>query len=288
MKPLTRLATPPSYKARYDRLVAAKRSVSVRTRLLAIDSAIADRFAELEAAVDDGRLHEVVEDVALEINRADLLSCYENRTQLTKEILDAITASQRPRYLERCPYCGITLPRSFDHYLPKDAYPEFSVHPLNIAPCCAECNSSKGSRWLEDGSRLFLHYYSDTLPEEKYLFVAVTIRGAGDGYATKFRIAKPAGCSAENWRLVKAHYYELNLFERYREQANSEIANLFDNTVTFVEISNSTNVGAFIARMCDREELTFGVNHWRTVLKRELAESTVFKNRAVATALGLK
>ena len=119
------------------------------------------------------------------------------------------------------------------------------------------------------------------------MFVTITGKATGEGYATKFRIAKPAGYPASNWRLLEAHYEELNLLERYREQANGEIANMFDNAVTFVEVSKSTDLDAFIAATCDKEEATFGLNHWRTVLKRELAACDAFKNRAVASGLGL-
>lgn len=287
MRPLTKVPTPPAYKSRYDLLVAAKRSSKVKARLLAIDGAITVRYAQLEAAVDAGTLHTLIEDVTARDSRDDLQSCYKNKTKPMLEVLEAIRASQNPRYLERCPYCGITLPRTYDHYLPKERFPEFSIHPLNIMPCCADCNSSKGSRWLQHGDRLFLHYYSDPLPEQRYLFVTVMQKANGAGYATNFTIRRPMGYSAINWRLLEAHYTKLNLLERYRLQANYEIANLFDIAVTFVQSGGSTDVGAFLNTLCDKEAAIFGVSHWRTVLKRELAESEVFKNRAVAAGLDL-
>jgi hypothetical protein len=52
--------------------------------------------------------------------------------------------------IELCPFCGLNDIKSerlskrdaFDHYLSKDKYPFISVHPLNLAPICSECNTS--------------------------------------------------------------------------------------------------------------------------------------------------
>ena len=70
--------------------------------------------------------------------------------------------------------CGTTLPRTFDDYVPAVKFPEFAVHPLNLVPCCATCNSTKDADWLTAaGTRQYLHTYSDQLPDVQ--FVSVTL-----------------------------------------------------------------------------------------------------------------
>ncbi len=42
-----------------------------------------------------------------------------------------------------CPYCGIDAVHTFDHHLPKDFYPEFSVAAANLVRACERCNTLK-------------------------------------------------------------------------------------------------------------------------------------------------
>src|SRR5690349_5881934 len=39
-----------------------------------------------------------------------------------------------------CPFCGIGIVNTVDHYLPKTKFPILSVTPTNLIPCCRDCN----------------------------------------------------------------------------------------------------------------------------------------------------
>ncbi|MDQ7860344.1 HNH endonuclease [Peribacillus frigoritolerans] len=46
-------------------------------------------------------------------------------------------------YRTKCAYCGIGDTNYMDHYLPKDDFPEYSIHSYNLVPCCSYCNEKK-------------------------------------------------------------------------------------------------------------------------------------------------
>ena len=104
--------------------------------------------------------------------KSDLLSLYVSNIVPAK----ALRKSIRDLPLTRCPYCGRHgKPKTLDHFLPKDDYPEFSLYYKNLIPCCWTCNHAKRKQlWDETtGARLFLNPYFDSLLSEP--FVQVTI-----------------------------------------------------------------------------------------------------------------
>lgn len=74
--------------------------------------------------------------------------------------------------LLECPYCGYPFsPDTLDHFIPKDYWPEFSIHPNNLVPQCRGCAPIKGDNYFseDDNSALFIHpIYSDLLSKLKF------------------------------------------------------------------------------------------------------------------------
>ncbi|SDA25273.1 hypothetical protein SAMN03159355_03109 [Pseudomonas sp. NFPP10] len=60
-----------------------------------------------------------------------------------------------------CPMCGGEGPRTIDHYLPKEWYPEFAVLSYNLIPSCGTCNSKRGSYNHPQQPHPVLHPYFD-------------------------------------------------------------------------------------------------------------------------------
>lgn len=70
----------------------------------------------------------------------------------------------------KCPLCGERYITELDHYVPREIYPEFSIHCLNLIPLCHDCNHQKGSKWLNRaGERLIFNAYFDA-PTTQFLF----------------------------------------------------------------------------------------------------------------------
>lgn len=74
-----------------------------------------------------------------------------------------------------CPICGETMAEELDHYVPREIYPEFSLHILNLIPTCHRCNSIKHTTWLDaNKKRIIFNAYLDA-PATDFIYT-VTVR----------------------------------------------------------------------------------------------------------------
>lgn len=70
-----------------------------------------------------------------------------------------------------CPFCGKRHTTTVDHFLPKRLYPNFAVTPINLVPCCRDCNSNKEDK---DASgvgleNLMIHPYEEDVDDVRWL-----------------------------------------------------------------------------------------------------------------------
>lgn len=73
-----------------------------------------------------------------------------------------LEAIRRQAGLLSCPVCGSSSQGSLDHYLPKDAYGEFSIMRANLVPACSHCNSDeKGTVYKGVAPGRLVHPYFD-------------------------------------------------------------------------------------------------------------------------------
>lgn len=54
---------------------------------------------------------------------------------------------------------------TLDHYLPKSIYPLLSISPLNLVPCCSDCNKNKLSEKPKKSEDEALHPYYDDVED---------------------------------------------------------------------------------------------------------------------------
>ncbi len=157
-----------------------------------------------------------------------LISCYsENKT--LNNLKANIILKQELHYQAKCPYCGISSKESFDHYLPKEDFPEFSVLSINLIPCCGKCNSKKGKRWVDENrNRLFINYYYDVIPDAKYLNAKISFNRFTP--TVSYEVVSNDNIHSELFNIIKSHYEKLNLCERFESHANDEASNFFLET----------------------------------------------------------
>jgi 5-methylcytosine-specific restriction endonuclease McrA len=275
MKLMNKIQASPTYIQRHNDIVEAKRNAVVKQSLQNIRPDITKRYRLFQSAIRQSNLHSLQQDNAMLASKTNLLSCYKNKTVKTRDIFQEIESAQIPGSLGKCPYCGITRPGTYDHYMPEDKFPEFAVHALNLIPCCSECNSSKGDRLLFNRQRQYLHFYSDPFPAEQFLHVTIRTRPNSLAYGTRFILRKPNQFDQSKWCVIEAHYKKLKLLERYKKEAGDEISTAFD-TVKAHLINGGNNAEDFLNSICDGEEIKFGLSHWRVVLKRKLAVTPEF------------
>ncbi len=160
-----------------------------------------------------------------------------------------------------------------DHIMPKNLFPEFSVHAQNLFPCCVECNSYKSETWLKNGNRQILNLYLDILPSEQYLFVEINIV---DSVVTpKFYLENKASIEADYFQLILSHYKNLHLLDRFGDASNTIITEL-KSALTALNGSSANEIESFIAAYSESNSLYFGYNYWKDILRIALSKDKRF------------
>lgn len=270
MKRLTRLSSDPTYLQRYIS-IRDRKHLNVRNQLIAAHANIERQYEAFEAASNANTLNTLVANpVCAGISDA-LRACYNSATQPLNHLKEAIKSSQQTRQLKYCPMCGTTLHSTFDHYLPAVRFPEFAVHPLNLVPCCATCNSTKDDDWLTAaGQRQYLHAFSDELPNVRFISVTLHESGGYTGVGSTFQLIQPANVNAALWALIESHFCRLHLLERYTELSNDEISEIVSSCRIHIEAGGRDARQYLVLQAADLES-TYGLNHWRAVLMRAMA-----------------
>lgn len=213
MKILNRPPASIPYIDRHRAIVNAKHKTidgvinQTKQNLLRLDSDLASRYTDFELAIQNNQLFSFIESPSLKQHKDDLLGCYTGYTKRVHEIFNLIKDAQVPSFLKKCPYCGITIPKTHDHYLPESKFPELAVHALNLIPCCGSCNQIKNNNWKNSTHRTFIYFYSDTIPTEKFINVQLYFSTQGNAVGAKFYIRKPSNVSDEHWNIVSLMWF---------------------------------------------------------------------------------
>lgn len=271
MKNLTALVDTPAYLDHYV-AIRDKKKIATRTPLVAAHSLIKECYEDYAHAIAADGLASLASNAeALKIID-HLRACYNSSTQPLRELKKAIQDAQPKRLLKYCPMCGITLPRTFDHYMPAVKFPQFAVHPMNLVPCCATCNSTKDADWLTlAGTRQYLHTYSDQLPDVQFLSVALHENAVLRGVGATFSIRRPAGVRDALWALIESHFNRLKLIPRYDDRGNDEIAEIVSNCRVHLDVGG-TDARAFLQGLAVDRKAVYGRNHWIAVLMDAMAQ----------------
>ncbi|WP_431129670.1 HNH endonuclease [Variovorax paradoxus] len=247
-------------------------------RLTAMVVGLNARYAVLQAAYTPAGINGVATQAWTQVEKDDLLHCYESTAKALEELKTLITERQADGIRDFCPYCGIGAPRQFDHYLPKVEFPEFSVHSYNLVPCCGSCNGLKGETWLQsNGARVLINFYIDSLPTAPMLEPDVqwSVKKGKRVPVVSFDLVRPASFSAAKFALIESHFEKLELLARYKDQAHTEFLALHDAALAR-EAKTVVVLRKFLKNYLEQREKTLGPLNWRIALYRELIMHTPF------------
>jgi 5-methylcytosine-specific restriction endonuclease McrA len=205
--------------------------------------------------------------------REDLEHCYTVATIPLNTLLRDIRTGQPEPARFKCQYCGISSPASIDHYLPKSRFPEFSVFPLNLLPCCGECNRIKADVFLEEGERQVIHFYFDPLPTDRYLNVRIDY--LDDTPIAVYHLTKTSGISEKMFRLIEAHYDRLNLFRRLQE-SSVEVFSETRASMLSKQIPSIATVKELLIEKAQFLAAYYSNNYWQAVLYEAVANEVKF------------
>jgi hypothetical protein len=278
MKRLRAPSTPPPFIDSFILIRDSMQEVAngPRDNLTRRHRAITTRYDAFEQSVAERALDTITPSAYLRAYSEHFEVAYIGNTRALRDLKRQIKILQDPGVLTVCPLCKISLPRTFDHYLPRATFPEFAIHPLNLVPCCETCNGKKLDAWLnEDEQRICLHFYSDTIPQVDFVQCDLNPAAAGSqNVGVTFSLHKPPALGSERWNLIVRHFARLGLIERYNEIGNDELSEIFGNARDFLDNGGPRNrVRAFIRSGGSRFADVHGPSYWRAVLRMKVAQA---------------
>ena len=180
-------------------------------------------------------------------------------------IYDSIL-SQAP--LGRCPFCGVGHASTLDHYLPKTKYPQLSVIPLNLVPCCKDCNTGKSTAIAYSAEEQSLHPYFDHngFTSEQWLFAEVI---STYPETVRYFVDPPEHWDCISKKRVKSHFEAFKLASRYGIEAANELA----GRKQFFDFFRSEYGSKASVELLIKEAESHAENHvnsWQTALYQAL------------------
>lgn len=211
-----------------------------------------------------------------ETEKNTLLKLYSYKANLLQKLKIKLTTI-KGKEDNSCQYCTLGEVGSLDHILPKGTFPEFSVNPKNLFPCCSKCNSKKGEDYTSGGIRQYLNLYLDKLPEEQYLFVSID--DSGDTIKLMYYLENINNIDTKLFQLINNHYTNLDLLNRFNENSHNVISELVSSINEIKEHLNLSTVKQIVESQCEKEKLIYGYNFWKVILKLALVNNDNFMRR---------
>lgn len=203
-----------------------------------------------------------------EDNEIDALKkCYINKTNTFKYVRGQIFKIQPDVLKNFCPYCLIGEPETIDHYITKNEFPEYSALIKNLIPCCYPCNNKKDEIWRKNKKRRYIHFYNDTFLTEKFLHAKFVLKRGQTTPKIIFYLSKPNTMDVSDFRIVKMHFKDLELLQKYNRKANSllstEIQVIKQSIIDGIDIDNIKHILNLRYNTLIND---YGINYWIAIL----------------------
>ncbi len=165
----------------------------------------------------------------------------------------------------KCPMCGVGNAKTLDHYMEKSRYVALSMMRQNLVPMCRDCNTNRENNDLKHSD--FLHAYYDLLPVDQQWLKVNIIYGGGAINA----IFYPDPTVLTDPILLGKVQETIKGIE-FNDTVGAELHSFLSSTLS--KCNGSDIQMKILIRKKAKEhadKATFGLNHWKTVLLKELA-----------------
>lgn len=262
------------YKDAVDRKINSEEKIKLKR----IEKKVKSAYDNYGSAFCQKHVHTLSpSDMFSEEEKKLLEGMYDSDNKIVRTIREWIDNHNNRTYLNRCPYCTLNAANTTEHILPKSLYKEFSVHALNLIPCCAECNSKKNDNFKDErGNPLFLNFYYDILPETQYLFVDLSF-DKRDIVNFTYRLDNVNHIDVKLFDLICRHYKKLDLLTRFKTKAISEYPEIESSLRTFLQEKNIEEFMGSLKQKAMADTNSYGYNYWKIVLYLALADSKEYK-----------
>lgn len=205
------------------------------------------------------------------IEDADLIKLYKNQMVRNpspgRATYDLLMVAAKGR----CPFCSHNYPRSLDHFLPKDDFPEFSIFPQNLVPSCRDCNSAKLSAVATREEEQYIHPYFDTLPEVGWLKCSIVFTGSQEPILS-FYVDPSEIADGTLLARMQKQFKDFHLAQLYSIQASNELSGIIYNLQIVFEKGGAAEVQSYLEGLAISWELA-NLNSWQGAMYRTLSES---------------
>lgn len=177
----------------------------------------------------------------------------------------------------KCPYCKIRYVKTIDHYLPLSKYSSFSIVPINLIPCCRDCNIEKKVHFPSQYSNQLFHPYFYTNMDAVWLKAELKNENP---ICFSFKLVKPDNWSDDIFKKATFHFNYFKLNQLYSNEANRELLSM---KKYFKALFNydPQELKSFLHNIYDSSLSSLGPIDWKTLMYNELANSDWFCNREV-------
>ncbi|XXJ20826.1 hypothetical protein ACR42D_15055 [Desulfovibrio caledoniensis] len=185
--------------------------------------------------------------------------------------------------LSYCPFCGeMGHPETHDHYLPKAIFAEFSIAHLNLVPMCDACQKKKGTDYLIDGRKGFLHPYFDA--DE------VTVNLSIDSDFEPVPIFDfELDCPDELRGILETHIDHLDIKKRFFKHLSVFYTGIVDGITT--GCAHADDIRQSIQLLLTMNKATYEAlnrNHWDAVIYRSLLNSDEWLDHMVEKCIAAR
>lgn len=271
--------------AAFDAIVTSKKPKWSQRLIARIRPILVRRYRDYALAAGSERFASMRPSRILKSHEKRALKrCYDDKVKALDALKANITQAQPVELRGECQYCCLDSPGTFDHYIPKALFPEFSVYPPNLVPCCDICNRTRGDRWLRNGERSHIHLYYDVIHEGRVLLEACFDFSSARPHATFELVGLSRRASIFTRRFAR-HCRELRLLTRFRAGAVRKMISIHESIWSWVTAlgTPAMRVMDVLKRQATQEEKTHGVNHWEVALTRAAASSLDFVNFCITS-----
>lgn len=267
----------------YSDAVGRCKSPQKKASLYLLGKGIEDNYNEYKCLFLNKTLHKMPLHKISDTDAANLRSLYTPKAAVRKKLKEDYKQRLNTNrvYWNRCPYCGYAPSDTLEHILPKELYPEYAIHALNLIPCCPLCNSHKGTKVKDkQNAPEFINFYYHDPQAIEFLTVNITLDAFG--YPKfHYELTFPPKTDPSYCLLIENHFKNLKLLTRY----DDEIVTRY----TEEEVRIRTNLRAktvdetlnTIREWMNGYSAEYGRNHYYTVMLRGLVTSPSYKSYLV-------
>lgn len=186
-----------------------------------------------------------------------------------RDIYDKLILSAKGR----CPFCASGIPTTIDHFLSKDVengFPELSIVPINLVPCCKDCNHMKSNKIPAAQDEQFIHPYYDDVNNDKWLYAKVSYEISNEPVLI-FYVSCPSDWDDTLKARIQNQFKLLNLNSTYSQQAANELSGILYSLKELFINGGENAVKEYLIREANSREQA-NKNSWQTAMYYALAE----------------